>query len=145
MGTHCHVTWLQFFSYETNRDAAETQISAVNQNLNALSEAVWGSAAQTPLNVFGSLRFGLDGKLPISDKPRASGQVDGPIGSGRWDLAWSQITLVQLGLSSGPANSSTVQVCWHRHRCDQPFDGVGLNFARFKSPYIWVTGTAGSS
>lgn len=70
-----------------------------NTHLNVLSEAVWGSGEQTSTNVFGSQPFKLDGRLPISDRPRASGKVEDPIGAGRWDLAWSQIIQVQLWLT----------------------------------------------
>lgn len=80
-------------------DKEETWTDWGNKHLNVLSEAVSGRGEQTSANVFGSQPFRLDGRMPISDRPRASVQVEEPIGAGRWDLAWSQIIQVQLGLT----------------------------------------------
>lgn len=92
---HFHV--ISFPSFPTNKE--ETRTEWGNKHLDVLSEAVSGRGEQTSANVFGSQPFRLDGRMPVSDRPRASVQVEEPIGAGRWDLAWSQIIQVQLGLT----------------------------------------------
>lgn len=52
-------------------------------HLSALSEIVLGRGKQTSANVYGNRPFKLDGRLPISDRPRASVQVKKPIRAGR--------------------------------------------------------------
>lgn len=109
----------------------------VHKHLGLMSEAVSDRTEGTSANVVGRQPFRPGGSLPISDRPQASVQVEDPIGAGRWDLAWSQIRQVQLGLT----DQQTEALC----RCPDTDVNVTCQFwpqknlVGFKSDPICIT------